>query len=62
VNGTANSFLYTAVKEICLQVKSTGVESGMATKYMHMGKESECVEMPICSLGIMECQLLIHVI
>jgi len=39
VNGTANSFLYTVVKEICLQVKSTGVESGMATKYMHMGKE-----------------------
>lgn len=39
VTGTANSFLYIVVKEICQQVKITGVESGMATKYMHMGKE-----------------------
>jgi len=38
-HGTASSFSYTVVKEICLQVKITGVESGMATKYMHMEKE-----------------------
>jgi len=39
VTGTANSFLYTVVKEICLQVKITGVESGMASKCMHVGEE-----------------------
>jgi len=43
VNGTANSFLYTAVKEICLQVKLTGVESGMASKYTHIGEELKCL-------------------
>jgi hypothetical protein len=38
VNGTANLFLYTVVREICLQVKITGVESGTSTKYIRSGK------------------------
>jgi hypothetical protein len=39
VNGIASLFSYNVVREICLQVKITGVESGTTTKQIHSGKE-----------------------